>query len=72
MRKLLERYKKEKNARGVDLIEKIMKGKLARFLVNEKDDEILNDMQALKSWAGYKKRSYVNRRGDWVIFPDYE
>ena len=72
MEKLLERYKKEKNARGVELVSKILSGRIARFLVNEKDDEILKDIQSLKTYQVYKNRSYVNKRGDWVIFPIYE
>ncbi len=72
MEKLLERYKREKNARGVELVEKILNGKLVRFGVNETDDKVLKDIQALKSWEMYKKRSYINNRGDWVIFPIYE
>ena len=72
MEKLLERYKKEKNARGVELVSKILSGRITRFLVNEKDDEILKDIQSLKTYQVYKNRSYVNKRGDWVIFPIYE
>lgn len=72
MEKLLERYKKEKNVRGIELANKILSGRLARFLADEEDDKILKDIQALKTFQVYKNRSYVNKRGDWVIFPIYE
>lgn len=72
MEKLLERYKQEKNARGIELVSKILSGRLARFWADEEDERILKDIQALKTFQTYKNRSYVNKRGDWVIFPIYE
>lgn len=66
---LLQRYEQTNNKRGIELLSAIVEQRTARFLENEQDEAIRKDLENCKEWRSLKERSYINKRGHWVIIP---